>query len=74
MVEKYDFVVLGATGLQGRIATKDLLTNGYSVLLMGRDKKRIQFILNKFKKTGFEYFEATNVPDLTKNSRLQARA
>lgn len=63
---RYDFVVLGATGLQGRIASKDLLKSGYSVLLMGRDKKRIEFILDKFNKTGFEYFDARNIPDLTK--------
>lgn len=62
----YDFVVLGATGLQGRIASKDLLKSGYSVLMMGRDKQRIEHLLNEFNKTGFEYFEAENVVDLTK--------
>src|SRR3989344_5534950 len=61
----YDFIVLGATGLQGRIASKDLLKSGYSVLLMGRDKKRVDFILDRFSKSGFENFEATNIEDLT---------
>lgn len=27
---KFDFVVLGATGMQGRIVVRDLLENGYS--------------------------------------------
>ncbi len=63
---RYDFAVLGATGLQGRIAAKDLLKSGYSVLLMGRDKKRVHFILDRFNSAGFEYFEARNIPDLTR--------
>jgi len=63
---RYDFVVLGATGLQGRIASKDLLTSGYSVLLMGRDKQRVNPLLKKFNKSGFEYFEAQNIDDLAR--------
>ncbi|MEK6844194.1 MAG: saccharopine dehydrogenase C-terminal domain-containing protein [Nanoarchaeota archaeon] len=55
---KFDFVVLGATGLQGRIVSKDLLENGYSVLLCGRNKSRAEYLLNKYKKTGFQYFDA----------------
>lgn len=63
---RYDFVVLGATGLQGRIASKDLLKSGYSVLMMGRDKQRIQFILDRFNKSSFECFEASDISDLTR--------
>jgi len=63
---KYDFVVLGATGIQGRIASKDLLKSGYSILMCGRDKSRVTHLLNAFNKTGFEYFEAENIADLTK--------
>ena len=54
---RYDFLVIGATGIQGRIVTRDLLENNYSVLLCGRDKKRIEPILKKYKKTGFEYLD-----------------
>lgn len=57
---KWDFLVLGATGLQGRIAARDLLENGYSVLLCGRNKGRINDILNKYKKTKFEYVDLEN--------------
>ena len=42
---KFDFVVLGATGEQGYIAAKDLLKNGYKVLLCGRNSYRIRDIL-----------------------------
>lgn len=59
---KYDFAVFGATGLQGRIATKDLLANGYSVLLCGRDKERVEDLLKKHKeKTAFEHIDAENI-------------
>ncbi len=49
----YDFVILGGTGIQGRIAARDLLENGHSVLLCGRNKARVAHLLKKFKRTGF---------------------
>jgi len=58
---KFDFVVLGATGMQGRIVSKDLLENGYSVLLCGRDKKRLRKILDEYKKTEFKYIEMRDI-------------
>ncbi len=63
---KYDFVVLGATGLQGKIVTKDLLENGYSVMLCGRDKSRIEHLLKRYKKTGFEYVDLRNIDHAAK--------
>src|SRR3989338_3545262 len=63
---KYDFAVFGATGLQGRIATKDLLWNGYSVLLCGRDKSRVEDLLKKYKgRTEFAYIEAEDIKLMT---------
>src|SRR3989344_7767281 len=61
----FDFVVIGATGMQGRIVTRDLLENGYSVLLCGRDKKRVEHILKKYKKTKFEYLDAREIEKMT---------
>jgi saccharopine dehydrogenase-like NADP-dependent oxidoreductase len=58
---KFDFVVLGATGMQGRITVRDLLENRFSVLLCGRDKSRVQHFLKKYKKTDFRYIEATKI-------------
>ena len=49
---KYDFIIFGGTGLQGRICAKDLLQSGYSILLVGRDPTGIQHLL-KNKKAGF---------------------
>jgi len=58
---KFDFIVLGATGMQGRIVVRDLLEHGYSVLICGRDKSRVLHFLKKFKKTKFRYIEATKI-------------
>ncbi len=58
---KFDFVVLGATGMQGKIVTRDLLENGYSVLMCGRDKSRILYLLKKYKRTSFQYVEMKNI-------------
>ncbi|MEM0465534.1 MAG: saccharopine dehydrogenase C-terminal domain-containing protein [Candidatus Pacearchaeota archaeon] len=68
---RYDFVVLGATGIQGRIVTRDLLENNYSVLMCGRDKSRILKFLKEYKKTNFEYVEAREIEkmsEIIKNS------
>lgn len=58
---KYDFVVFGATGMQGKIISKDLLESGYSVLLCGRDKKRLTRLMDKYKKTAFEYVDLRDI-------------
>ncbi|MBI4043867.1 MAG: saccharopine dehydrogenase NADP-binding domain-containing protein [Candidatus Diapherotrites archaeon] len=62
----FNFVVIGATGIQGRIVARDLLENGYSVLLCGRDKKRVDHLLKRFKKTGFEYLDARNTKKMAR--------
>jgi len=54
---RYDFVVIGATGMQGKIVTKDLLKSNYSVLLCGRDKSRIEDTLRRNKNTAFAYLD-----------------
>ena len=56
----FDFIVLGATGMQGRIVSKDLFENGYSVLMCGRDKSRILHLLKKYKKSSFRYVDIKN--------------
>ncbi|MBI2004434.1 saccharopine dehydrogenase NADP-binding domain-containing protein [Candidatus Pacearchaeota archaeon] len=56
----FDFVVLGATGEEGNITSKDLLESGYSVLLCGRNKSRIKTLL-KYKKAKFAYVDLNNI-------------
>lgn len=71
---KFDFIVVGATGMQGRIVTRDLLESGYSVLLCGRDKRRVEHLLKKFKKTSFAYIDLKDIDNATaviKNSGVR---
>jgi len=63
---KFDFVVLGATGEQGSIASKDLLRCGYSVLVCGRNSSRIKDILRN-KNAKFRY---VNVRDVEKTAEI----
>lgn len=42
---RYDFAVVGANGMQGKIATRDLLESGYSVLLCATDDYGLDKIL-----------------------------
>ncbi len=60
---KFNFVVLGATGMQGKIVTRDLAVNSYSILMCGRDKSRIFNLLKKFKMTKFQSFDARNMKE-----------
>ena len=62
----YDFLVIGATGIQGRIATKDLLQSGYSVLMAGREKYLVDDLLKKYSKTNFTYLDLRNKSRITK--------
>lgn len=55
----FDFIVLGATGMQGRIVSRDLLETGYSVFLCGWEKTGDQkndfsFIKKIQKKNSFQ--------------------
>ncbi|MBS3086506.1 saccharopine dehydrogenase NADP-binding domain-containing protein [Candidatus Pacearchaeota archaeon] len=59
---KFDFCIIGATGMQGRIVTRDLAESGCSVLMCGRDKSRVEHLLRKFKKkTGFMYVDLSDM-------------
>lgn len=67
----FDFIVLGATGMQGRIVVRDLLETGYSVFLCGwektGDKKIVSHFLSKYKKkTRFKYIEARRIKTVIK--------
>lgn len=57
----FDFAVLGATGMQGRIVSRDLLEQGYSVLLCGREESRVQHLLKKYRKAAFKHFDAREI-------------
>lgn len=53
---QYDFVVIGANGIQGKIASRDLLENGYSVLLCANDDYKMDKLLD-YKKSEFSLID-----------------
>lgn len=65
---KYDFVVLGADGMQGLIVTKDLLKKGYSVLAADLYKTKIVTLLGEFNKnkSAFKHIDLRDVPKTIK--------
>lgn len=55
---KYDFVVLGADGMQGSIVAQYLLEKGYMVFLADMVKLRIDWILREYpKKATFQFVD-----------------
>lgn len=67
----FDFIVLGSTGMQGRIVSRDLLEKGYSVFLCGwektGDKNIVLHLLKKYRKrTAFRYIEARRITTVIK--------
>ncbi len=42
---RYDFVVIGANGIQGRIVSRSLLENGWAVLLCANDDYRMEKLI-----------------------------
>ncbi|MBI2628987.1 saccharopine dehydrogenase NADP-binding domain-containing protein [Candidatus Pacearchaeota archaeon] len=66
---KYDFIVFGGTGKEGRICARDLLESGYSVLLAGRDKSRVEDLL-KNKKAGFLRVDLRDQNEIIKSIKL----
>jgi len=65
---KYDFLVLGADGMQGRIVLRDLLESGYSVYAADMYKTKVQRILRDHNdgKSVFTYVDLRDV-DMTIN-------
>lgn len=47
----YDFVVLGALGMQGQIVCRDLLENKYSVLFVDRERPLDKTLLRQYKES-----------------------
>lgn len=56
----FDFVIIGATGEQGSIASRDLLESGYRVLLCGRHPDRLKKLL-KNKRAAFAKIDLHDV-------------
>ena len=59
----YDFLVLGGAGMQGKIASRDLLENGHSVFLADLYKDGAKKILKR-PKTGFAFVDLRKISDI----------
>ena len=58
----YDFVVLGADGMQGRIVARDLLEKGYDVLLADLSQLKLKELLKKYsQQASFEQADLRDV-------------
>lgn len=70
---KYDFIVLGADGMQGLIVTKDLLRKGYSVLAADLYQTKIRKLLRTFKnrKVIFKFVDLRDI-EATKELLLKS--
>ena len=64
---KYDFLILGADGMQGIIVTRDLLESGYSVFLADLYNTRLKAFLKKYPEKSFYTFADLRDIDMTIN-------
>ncbi|MGQ0606701.1 MAG: saccharopine dehydrogenase C-terminal domain-containing protein [Candidatus Nitrosotenuis sp.] len=69
---KYDFVVLGALGMQGKIVCRDLLEKGYSVLFVDKEKPLSRNLLNCYKRSS--YFILADITNVDKIQRIIQRS
>ena len=71
---RYDFAVVGANGMQGKIVARDLLESGYSVLLCATDDLGLERLLEQ-ERAGFAVIDlktkVERVRRIVKNSGAQ---
>jgi lysine 6-dehydrogenase len=68
----YDFVVLGALGMQGKIVCRDLLEKGYFVLFVDREKPLNKDLLMRYKHSSS--FIRTDVKNMEKIKKIIQRS
>ena len=59
----YDFAVVGANGIQGKIVARDLLESGYSVLLCANDDYKLDSLLEN-KRADFAFIDLRRMDKL----------
>jgi saccharopine dehydrogenase-like NADP-dependent oxidoreductase len=66
MNQKYDFLILGADGMQGKIIARYLLEKNYKVFLADLYKTTLKPILKKFKNTEFNFIDLRDIDQTIK--------
>ena len=61
---QYDFLILGASGMQGRIVARDLLENGFSTFLADIQKGGSEGNLTRFPKTAFATVDLRTIENI----------
>ncbi len=65
--KKYDFLVLGASGMQGKIVCRDLLDHGFSVFMADIDERGSRRLLDSFSThSEFARLDVRKVPSVVK--------
>lgn len=59
--KKYDFLVLGGSGMQGQIVSRDLLENKFSVLIADLRKEGTERLLKKYKNADFKHVDLRDI-------------
>lgn len=62
--KKYDFLVIGAGGMQGKIVTKDLLKKGYSVFISDIYQQHIDALEEEFSLPDYELLDLRKKKDI----------
>ncbi|MGC8776213.1 MAG: saccharopine dehydrogenase family protein [Minisyncoccia bacterium] len=66
MNNKYDFLILGADGMQGKITARYLLEKNYKVFLADLYKTTLNPILKNFKNSQFEFIDLRDIDQTVK--------
>jgi len=59
---KYDFLVLGGAGMQGKITARDLIESGHSVCIADIQKESAEKLLSRFSGIPFEFVDLRDIP------------
>lgn len=62
---KYDFLIFGAGGMQGKIVIKDLLEKGYNLFISDVYQHHIDMLAEKFPPIDYEIADLRNVKQIT---------
>jgi len=63
---KVDFLILGATGMQGKIVVRDLIENGYKVFISSKSETNLEKVKEKYKVIGAQTLDLSSKEEIIK--------